>query len=252
MRGAMLKAVREAKRRSSWGQPDERYENGLLGLLDSALEPRARNEFLARFAPFASRIARLGVRVSLAQLALKMTSPGVPDIYQGCELWDFSLVDPDNRRPVDFAHRASLLEAVDAQLARDPDSAFAEWLERWHDGRVKLAATRTLLKLRAREPELFADGEYAACEVTGARADEIVAFARRRDGRVAVTAVWRFPVRAERGRGWHGTRIRLPPEADRAVDVFTGRVARGAALDPEALFATLPIAVLRSPGHGEA
>ena len=252
LRGAMLKAVREAKRRTSWAQPDERYENALLGLLDAALTPGSGNEFLPRFAVFASRIARLGAHVSLAQLALKLTSPGVPDIYQGCELWDFSLVDPDNRRPVDFAHRASLLEAVDAELERDREHAFARWFARWQDGRVKLAATRTLLTLRSRERELFADGEYTACEVTGPRADEIVAFVRRRGGRAALTAVRRFPVRSERSRGWHGTRIKLPQEAQGSVDVFTGRVAHGAALDPEVLFATLPIAVLGPPDHGEA
>ena len=253
LRGAMLKAVREAKRHSSWAQPNERYENALLGLLDAALAPSSGNEFLAQFAPFASRIARLGVQASLAQLALKLTSPGVPDIYQGCELWDFSLVDPDNRRPVDFAHRSTLLEAVDAELARDRERAFAQWLRRWQDGCVKLAATRTLLKLRSREPELFAEGEYAACKVSGPRADEIVAFVRRRGARVAVTAVRRFPVRAERSRGWQGTRIKLPPEAEGSLDVFTGRVVPGAALDPDVLFATLPIAVLAPPDtDGEA
>jgi (1->4)-alpha-D-glucan 1-alpha-D-glucosylmutase len=253
LRGALTKAVREAKRRSSWTQPDERYENALLGLADAALEPKAGNQFLERFAPFASRIARLGVQVSLAQLALKLTAPGVPDVYQGCELWDFSLVDPDNRRPVDFLLRAALLEAVDDELARDRARAFAEWLRGWHDGRIKLAVTRTLLALRSREPKLFAEGEYAACEVTGPRADEIVAFVRCHERRVVLTAVRRFPSRAERSRDWRGTRIRLPPDADGAVDVFTGRGARGAALDPEALFATLPIAVLAPPdGHGEA
>ena len=254
LRRAMVKAVREAKRRSSWAAPDERYENALLRLVDAALEPGARNEFLARFAPFASRIARLGVHVSLAQLALKVTAPGVPDIYQGCELWDFSLVDPDNRRPVDFALRAALLESVDEELARDGARAFGQWLRRWQDGRIKLAVTRTLLELRAREPKLFAEGEYAACETTGPRADEIVAYVRRRERRVVLTAVRRFPARAEQRRGWDGTRIRLPPEAEGAVDVFTGRVAHGAALDPDVLFATLPIAVLAPPdaaGKGE-
>jgi maltooligosyltrehalose synthase len=104
-----------------------------------------------------------------------------------------------------------------------------------------------------REPELFGAGEYAACEVTGPRADEIVAYVRRRERRVVMTAVRRFPVRAERSRGWHGTRIRLPPDAEGAVDVFTGRVAHGAELDPEVLFKTLPIAVLAPPdAHGEA
>ena len=188
--------MREAKRRSSWAQPDERYENALLGLVDVALEPKAGNEFLERFAPFASRIARLGVHVSLAQLALKLTAPGVPDVYQGCELWDFSLVDPDNRRPVDFALRAALLEAVDDGLARDPERAFAEWLRRWHDGRVKLAVTRTLLALRSREAKVFGEGEYVACDLTGPRADEIVAYLRRHERRVVLTVARRFRARS--------------------------------------------------------
>jgi (1->4)-alpha-D-glucan 1-alpha-D-glucosylmutase len=247
LHGAMLKAVREAKRNSSWAAPDEQYEGSVRRLVDAALEARPDNAFLAAFAPFASRIARLGVLVSLAQLALKLTAPGVPDIYQGCELWDFSLVDPDNRRPVDFAHRAALLAAVDEALARDRTEAFAQWLLHWQDGRVKLAVTRTLTKLRAREPEMFGAGEYVPCEIIGPRADEVVAFCRRHERRVVLTAVRRFPVRAERSRGWHGTRIRLPQEAEGVIDVFTGRRAHGAALDAEALFETLPIAVLAPP-----
>jgi (1->4)-alpha-D-glucan 1-alpha-D-glucosylmutase len=146
-----------------------------------------------------------------------------------------------------------LLEAVDEELARDRACAFAEWLQSWQDGRIKLAVTRTLTKLRSREPKLLGDGEYAACEVTGPRAEEVVAYVRRRERRVVVTAVRRFPVRAERSRSWHGTSIRVPSEAEGAVDVFTGRVAHGAALDPEVLFETLPIAVLAPPdSDGEA
>jgi (1->4)-alpha-D-glucan 1-alpha-D-glucosylmutase len=113
--------------------------------------------------------------------------------------------------------------------------------------------TRTLNALRSRERELFAEGEYAACDVTGPRADEVVAFMRRRERRVVVTAVRRFPARAERSRDWDGTRIRLPSEAEGAVDVFTRRTAHGTAVDAEALFATLPIAVLAPPrADGEA
>jgi (1->4)-alpha-D-glucan 1-alpha-D-glucosylmutase len=198
-------------------------------------------------------VARLGVDNSLAQLALKLTAPGVPDIYQGCELWDFSLVDPDNRRRVDFEHRAALLDAVERGLAAGRAQAFAQWRREWQDGRVKLAATRTLLDLRKREPALFAEGNYAACEVTGPRADEIVAFMRARERRAVVTAVRRFPVRAQRETDWAGTRIRLPHDFARGFDVLTGRTARGAQLDPKELFETLPIAVLApAVGDGEA
>ena len=251
LRGALCKAVREAKRHSTWAAPDERYEAALLGLVERALENPAGNDFLARFVPFASRVARFGVHNSLVQLALKMTAPGVPDVYQGCELWDFSLVDPDNRRTVDFARRAALLDAVEEGMARDPTQAFAQWRSEWHDGRVKLAATKVLLELRAREAALFSGGDYVTCEVTGPRADEIVAFARRRDRRTALTAVQRFPVRASRNDDWGGTRIRLPGDAEGAVDVFTRRPAHGLALDPKQVFATLPIAVL-APATADA
>jgi (1->4)-alpha-D-glucan 1-alpha-D-glucosylmutase len=244
LRGALRKAVREAKRHSTWAAPDERYEGAVLGLVDAAL---ASKGFLARFVPFASRVARLGIDNSLVQLTLKHTVPGVPDTYQGSELWDFSLVDPDNRRRVDFAARAELLEAVERGLEGDRAQAFAEWRRRWQDGRIKLAVTRTLLELRARDVTLFGEGDYTACEIAGPRADEIVAFVRARDGRAAVTAVRRFPARAERDSSWGGTRVVLPAGAAGAVDVFTGRAVRGTTLEAEELFETLPIAVLAPP-----
>jgi (1->4)-alpha-D-glucan 1-alpha-D-glucosylmutase len=244
LREALRKAVREAKRRTTWAAPDERYEAAVFGLVDAALDPDAGHEFLARFAPFASRVARLGVHGSLVQLTLKLTAPGVPDIYQGCELWDLSLVDPDNRRRVDFEERAALLDAVERGLAADAARSFSEWRRQWRDGRVKLAATRALLALRSREPAVLAAGDYAPCEVTGPRADELVAFMRVHERRAVLTAVQRFPVRAEQDRRWRGTQIRLPREAAEHVDVFTGRQAQGAALDPAELFETLPMAVL--------
>ena len=242
LRGAMTKAVREAKRHSTWAAPDERYETAALALVDAALTPG--NAFLAQFAPFASRIARLGVHNSLLQVALKLTSPGVPDLYQGTELWDFSLVDPDNRRRVDFAHRAGLLEAVERSVEQDRVGALTHWLRHWHDGRIKLAVTRALLELRAREPALFAAGGYEACAVSGPRADELVAFVRRHGQRLVLTAAQRFPLRAERSRDWRGTRIHVARPVMGAVDVLTGGSVRGDSLDPAELFATLPVAVL--------
>jgi (1->4)-alpha-D-glucan 1-alpha-D-glucosylmutase len=247
LRGTLRKAAREAKRHSTWAAPDEQYESALDDLVAAALGPRRDPRFMAQFAPFASRVARLGVHNSLVQLALKLTAPGVPDLYRGTELWDFSLVDPDNRRPVDFARRAALLAAVEDDLAQDALRAFERWRTEWHDGRVKLAVTRTLLALRMREPEVFVSGDYAACTVTGPRADEIVAYVRRREGRVVVTAAQRFPVRAERDRDWGGTELRLPAGTAGAVDVLTRRTVRGDIVDPAELFAALPIAVLAPP-----
>jgi (1->4)-alpha-D-glucan 1-alpha-D-glucosylmutase len=202
--------------------------------------------------PFASRIARLGVHNSLVQVALKLTAPGVPDLYQGAELWDFSMVDPDNRRPVDFAMRAQLLEAVERRLERERVAALTHWLRHWHDGSIKLAVTRGLLALRAREAELFAAGDYVPCTATGPRADELIAYVRLLGGRVVLTAAQRFPLRAERSRDWRGTRIRVAGSVIDCVDVLTGRRVRGDYLDPADLFATLPIAVLASSAHGEA
>jgi maltooligosyltrehalose synthase len=224
--------------------PDERYEKAVAALVDAALTPGA---FLTQFAPFASRVARLGVRNSLVQLALKLTAPGVPDLYQGTETWDLSLVDPDNRRRVDFARRAEQLAAVDEGLEGDRVRALQGWLRQWQDGRIKLATTRALLALRARAADLFAAGAYEPCEVRGPRADELIAYLRRDRERVVLTAVQRFPVRAERSREWRGTRIVVPHEVLDAVDVLTGRTLRGrredGGLDPAELFATLPIAV---------
>jgi (1->4)-alpha-D-glucan 1-alpha-D-glucosylmutase len=252
LRNALQKALREAKRHTTWATPDERYEGAAFGLIDAAVGSDARNGFLERFVPFASRIARLGVDNSLVQLALKMTAPGVPDIYQGCELWDFSFVDPDNRRRVDFAAREVLLEMVEKGLAADPVRAFERWRREWRDGCVKLAATRVLLALRSREAAVLAAGDYSRCEVTGPRAGEIVAFARRREERCVVTAVRRFPVRAERDSDWRGTRIRLPHDAADAIDIFTRRGVSGPDVDPARLFAALPVAVLAPRDDGKA
>jgi maltooligosyltrehalose synthase len=118
----------------------------------------------------------------LAQVLLKLTAPGVPDFYQGTEYWDFSLVDPDNRRPVDFAARSASLASTDIEAA----------LATWRDGRIKQALIARTLALRCKHPRLFAEGSYEPIEVTGARADRLMAFGRRLDSDIAITAVPRF------------------------------------------------------------
>jgi (1->4)-alpha-D-glucan 1-alpha-D-glucosylmutase len=145
---------------------------------------------------FVQRIALLGAFNSLAQLTLKATLPGVPDFYQGTELWDLSLVDPDNRRPVDFAARANLLATVE-----QPDwSALAQ---NWTDGRIKLAWTRHLLRLRGELADVFTQGDYEPLEVTGPHCDHVIAFARRHGRKAAIVAVGRSlaPLSAG-GRNW--------------------------------------------------
>ena len=140
---AMIKSVREGKERSSWSYPNAAYEAGLARGLCAACSTPAPNPFLADFADFVGQLARPAAIASLAQLVLKLTVPGVPDIYQGGELWDFSLVDPDNRRPVDWDERRRLLDEIS-------EASRAELAEHWQDGREKLFATARLLELRRR------------------------------------------------------------------------------------------------------
>src|SRR5262249_55948394 len=152
--------------------------------------------FLGSLSALAQRVALLGALNSLSQLTLKATLPGVPDFYQGTEFWDLSLVDPDNRRPVDFAARAEALAALQA-----PD--WETLVQHSPDGRLKLAWTAHLLKLRTELADVFTDGDYAPLEVNGPHRDHIVAFARRRgrDAAIVVTARWFAPF-TQGGRGW--------------------------------------------------
>ena len=170
----MIKAAREAKLRTSWTETDAAYEEALLQFVRSALEPRDSNLFLGDFVDFQRRVRRFGLLNGLSQTLLKLTAPGVPDIYQGNEIWEFSLVDPDNRRPVDYGRRRALLAEVRSGGVA-PRTA-AEHLE---DGRAKLLLTWKCLELRRAHPELFRDGSYRRLRVRGVRAQHLCAFARR-------------------------------------------------------------------------
>ncbi|MGX4769818.1 malto-oligosyltrehalose synthase [Bradyrhizobium guangdongense] len=191
-----LKAAREGKEETSWLNPHEAYESGIKDFIAKILDPALSGEFLDALQTLARRVALLGALNSLSQLTLKATLPGVPDFYQGTEFWDLSLVDPDNRRPVDFAAREAALRVLD-----DPD---------WHDlvksrpdGRLKLAWTRHLLKLRNALPEIFAQGDYQPLDVQGAHADHVIAFARRRGRAAAIVVVARqFAAFTQAGREW--------------------------------------------------
>jgi (1->4)-alpha-D-glucan 1-alpha-D-glucosylmutase len=167
---------------------------------------------------------------SLVQTVLKLTVPGVPDIYQGAELWDFSLVDPDNRRPVDYAVRRSLLGA-DMEVAQA------------RDGRLKLRFTRDLLRLRRQHPDLFGLGSYEALIATGVCAERIVAFARQHEGTSLLVATALFPAREM---AWSDEQIVSGQEQERWTSLLDGReiTARQGALAAADLFATLPVAVL--------
>ena len=179
----MLKAVKEAKVYTSWLNPYQEYEDALQRFIERVLQPSKRNRFLINLAPLARQIAYYGHFNSLAQTLLKLTAPGVPDIYQGNELWDFSLVDPDNRRPVDYARRAALLKGVKAAARRKTRGQIEyaqELVEHWPDGRIKLFVTQRTLRFRRDHYDLFTGSDYLPLEAAGARAQHLCAYLRQR------------------------------------------------------------------------
>ena len=215
VRQFVLKALREAKVHTSWAAPDEAYEADVFAFAEAILDSP---EFTGDLAAFTDRCAAIGARNSLALLVLKLAAPGVPDIYWGNEDWDLSLVDPDNRRPIDFAARAE-------EGASRSD---------------KIAVTRAGLALRRRDPELFAHGTYVPVEVAGRHPDRAVAFARVHETRWALAAVSRLTATLD---GWADTRLVLPDGApERWHDALTDSDANE--LSAAALFATYPATLL--------
>jgi (1->4)-alpha-D-glucan 1-alpha-D-glucosylmutase len=233
--GAYLqKALREAKVNSSWTRPNTAYEEALLRFIDRLLATAAPNPFLADLRQFQQLTSYCGMLNGLAQTLLKMTAPGLPDFYQGSELWDLSLVDPDNRRPVDFGLRRRLLDALRQRADADQRQLAGELAARMEDGRIKLFLIERTLRFRSRARELFAAGTYLPLAVEGARADHVCAFARCLAGREALIVAPRFFTRLIDGPGdlplgtrvWQGTRLILPPggEGRRYRNLFTGAV----------------------------
>ena len=194
-----MKALREAKLRSSWSAPDEAYEGATEAFLAAALGPSRSAAFIDDISGFVARIAPTGAGNGLVQLALRLTMPGVPDTYQGCEFWDFSLVDPDNRRPVDFSAR---------RIALAQGLAPERLAEGWRDGRVKQAVLARLLAARKADPEIFAGGTCSAVKVEGDRSDHVLAFERRHDGRRLLVVAGRHLLDGI------GTADRLAPSPD--------------------------------------
>ncbi len=192
------KALREAKRRSFWAVPDTAYEQACRDFLTQVLDADRSTRVVQEIAAFVERIAAPGAVNALSQTLLRLTAPGVPDLYQGTEYWDFSLVDPDNRRPVDFAARAASLAEDQAPEALMPH---------WRDGRVKQAVVARALRLRAAAPDLFTRGAYTPLKIEGPRADHVIGFIRQHEERTAVVLATRFPGRIE---GLDET-LRLPP-----------------------------------------
>ncbi len=261
IKGYMEKAIREAQVNTSWTDPDEEYEAGVAHFVEALLSPEA--PFLPEFLPFQRRVARLGAINGLSQTLLKFIAPGVPDVYQGNELWDFSLVDPDNRRPVDFGLRKRLL----ADLKRLDTSSAASLLEdsAWQDGRPKLYLIWKALGLRREKPDLFEGGEYLPLETSGECAAHLVAFARRREGELAIAVAPRLCAHLVDEAGpllpapekWAGTLVRLSGELAGAtyLNVLTGEKVTveerdgEASLPVNALLRDFPVALLTTDGR---
>ncbi len=262
IRQYMQKSIKEEKVHTSWINPSEEYEGAVAEFVKRVLAGPPSHRFLELFLPFQQRVARYGMVNSLSQLVLKIGSPGVADFYQGSELWDLNLVDPDNRRPVDYGRRLKLLEELSPLLdgswpAEQIAAAMVEMLEHWQDGRIKLYLTATGLHLRRRMRELFFQGEYYPLRATGAQAEHLVAFARRRGINAVIVLAPRLVVGLTGGRGslplghevWAETTLSLPAE-------FTGRTYRnvmtrervvsGHSLPIAELLRVCPVAVLLS------
>jgi (1->4)-alpha-D-glucan 1-alpha-D-glucosylmutase len=220
--GYMVKAAREAKNRTSWANVNGEYEEALLQFIRGALEQREGNVFLADLNSFVRRVSRYGLLNGLSQTLCKLTAPGVPDIYQGNEVWDFSLVDPDNRRPVDYGQRRSLLaslQSIDMDTCVDR-GLMQSLVSGINDGRCKLFVTWKALQFRQAHQALFREGEYLPLRTIGEHASNVCAFARRLGDEIAVTIAPRLYLRllgereeAPLGEGiWGDTAIELPKE----------------------------------------
>ena len=254
----MEKATREAKLYTSWTAPDEAYEKGVADFLAALLDPanRATARWREEMHAFVARIARPGLWTALSRIVLHLAAPGTPDLYQGDELWNFALVDPDNRRPVDYALRERMLAEV--ERAEGKERVLREMMARPEDGRIKLHVTRALLQARRRWPESFAAASYRPLAAEGARARHVVAFARGHGAHQVVAVAPRFILSLASGGGapvghesWGETRVAVTARgtsesrwrcaiSGRIVEARHGKLELGSILDP------LPVALLVS------
>jgi len=259
----MVKAAREARVHTQWSGPNSRYEQALAHFIKAITEPAPDNRFLPNFLRLHRELAYYGALNSLSQLLLKITIPGVPDIYQGAELWDFRLVDPDNRGPVDFERRAHLLAKVrELQGSTDRANLIQELLNHWQDGRIKLFVTSLALNFRRSHKALFQEGAYQPLPAAGAKKEHVFAFMRSCAGTWALTAVPRLVKSlAPAGRPpagkevWGQSALLMPPQAPSEwVNTLTGErlqarvVQRKRSLPLADVFRTFPLALLARGG----
>jgi malto-oligosyltrehalose synthase/4-alpha-glucanotransferase len=248
----LQKALREAKVHSNWTTPDEAYEKATkafaAGLLDQ------KKPFWESFSKFHKKVADFGITSSLSQVLLKFTSPGVPDVYQGTELWDLSLVDPDNRRAVDYEKRQKWLNELNDFDINDQTTLWQELWQSRYDGRIKLWLTHILLNARKRNGDLFAKGEYVPLKVEGAYKDYVLAFARKyQQSWMLVAAPLHLAALSKEQQkdilelDWKDTRVILPKEAPAEWEHLLLKTSGKAekTLAAQELFSTLPLALLK-------
>jgi (1->4)-alpha-D-glucan 1-alpha-D-glucosylmutase len=255
----MEKALREAKVNTSWINPNTEYEAAFHSFLDAVLDRSAGKPFLDQFTPFQARIAKAGIYNSLSQTLLKIAAPGLPDFYQGTEVWNFSLADPDNRRPVDYDRLKALLASLHATDSDDPSAFLDRLVSEPADGGLKLFVTRCGLRFRREHRALFAKGSYLPLRVGGEKNKHVIAFARSFRGTTILVLAGRFfaqleaPVRVPIGsESWGDAEVvlrkRLPAGAYR--DVFSGKIISPVQQNGDLVipvsqaFAHLPIAML--------
>ena len=248
------KALHEAKVHTSWINPDAEYDAAVAEFVERILDPDRSGEFLADLRDFQRTVSHYGMFNSLAQTLVRCTAPGVPDTYQGTELWDFSLVDPDNRRPVDYDLRARLLGELDERAAGDRRALVRDLLDRKDDGRVKLYTVSRALRVRRERPDLFATGGYTPVPAAGTKADNVFAFLRTTDSAAVLVAIPRMVVELlGTGAGtpvgprvWGDTVLRLPEGLSGRPweNVFTGERIAGGELPAVSVFAEYPVALL--------
>lgn len=271
----MLKAIKEAKAHTSWINPNSEYEDAMRHFVQALLGTPERNAFLADFISFQKRIARYGLLNSLSQTLLKLTMPGVPDIYQGNELWSFNLVDPDNRRPVDYHHRQTLLQGLMLRYESNDSlaSLLHELLEHIEDGRVKLYLTWKIMRLRNEHAALFSEGDYTRITTEGQKADHICAFSRQHDDKEIIVVATRWfahllaesdappPGNALWGNAlWDGTRIQKSGAPQNLIyrNILTDETVQAEKIEDEYwlsatdLFRHFPMALLISNNHQTA
>ncbi|MCB2155799.1 malto-oligosyltrehalose synthase [bacterium] len=220
VRDYAIKSVREAKEHTAWLRPDDDYEQAYSSFIQKILEPRKNNSFLKSFMPFARKVQFYGALNSLSQTLLKIASPGVPDFYQGSELWDLNLVDPDNRRPVDFEVRQAMLKDIVRKSATKCGKFARELMDSYADGRVKMFVTHRALKARSENAELFQRGRYMPCRLSGEQRNRLVVFTRELEGVTMLVIAPRFFTQiVDEGQApvgeavWQNTMIALPDGA---------------------------------------